>query len=459
MKKAVLLIVIMLGAALMLQALPHGWYTCDFENGWPAGWTSSSGLVLDTYAQGLYRSATHSVHNTVKNTEQYITGPLRTYAAGEYITISVWVYNASVGTTDGKIYYSANGTTWTLAQNMNNVNQNGGWTQLVGTFTATTAGNYYVRFGIKNNGNGDAYVDDMQITFNGGGDNTLIVNALDANGQPYSTEIYKNTTDTNYTTNHSFISGLTDNLVGTYTPGPAPDGYYWTTTSYSVADANFNTDNIWTYTITFQLEPTLPVELSSFTVTISANNAVALTWVTQTETNVSGFQLYRHTNDDLATASLLSGFVNATNTSQMQVYVYFDEEDLAAGTYYYWRQSLDFDGGSGFYGPVTVTYNPTGGATPEIPLVTGLREIYPNPFNPKASIPFTLAADSSVRFQIFNSRGQIVREFDLGTKAPGNYTVEWDGTDSLGRILGDGVYCVRMLAGHKSFQRKAILMK
>jgi len=70
-----------------------------------------------------------------------------------------------------------------------------------------------------------------------------------------------------------------------------------------------------------------------------------------------------------------------------------------------------------------------------------------------------LAADSSVRFQIFNSRGQIVREFDLGTKAPGNYTVEWDGTDSLGRILGDGVYCVRMLAGHKSFQRKAILMK
>ena len=219
MKKAVLLIVIMLGAALMLQALPHGWYTCDFENGWPAGWTSSSGLVLDTYAQGLYRSATHSVHNTVKHTEQYITGPLRTYAAGEYITISVWVYNASVGTTDGKIYYSANGTTWTLAQNMNNVNQNGGWTQLVGTFTATTAGNYYVRFGIKNNGNGDAYVDDMQITFNDGGNNTLIVNALDANGQPYSTEIYKNTTDTNYTTNHSFISGLTDNLVGTYTPG------------------------------------------------------------------------------------------------------------------------------------------------------------------------------------------------------------------------------------------------
>lgn len=30
MKKAVLLIVIMLGAAFMLQALPHGWYTCDF---------------------------------------------------------------------------------------------------------------------------------------------------------------------------------------------------------------------------------------------------------------------------------------------------------------------------------------------------------------------------------------------------------------------------------------------
>ena len=44
--------------------------------------------------------------------------------------------------------------------------------------------------------------------------------------------------------------------------------------------------------------PTVPVELSSFTATINAENYVLLTWVSQSESNISGYNVYRNTSDD-----------------------------------------------------------------------------------------------------------------------------------------------------------------
>ena len=48
--------------------------------------------------------------------------------------------------------------------------------------------------------------------------------------------------------------------------------------------------------------PTVPVELSSFTATINAENYVLLTWVSQSESNISGYNVYRNTSDDLSSA-------------------------------------------------------------------------------------------------------------------------------------------------------------
>ncbi len=230
-----------------------------------------------------------------------------------------------------------------------------------------------------------------------------------------------------------------------------------TVTLTDVTDLGTTTaPRIWAF---YNRDGQTPVELSSFTATISVNNYVNLTWVTQTETGVLGFYILRNGSNDLTTASTVSGLIAATNTSQQQTYIFTDEELYDEGTYYYWLQNSDLDGTVAFHGPISIQYAAQGGNTPEIPLVTELKPIYPNPFNPRAFIPFSLKESAKVNIEIYNTRGQLVRRIPIGDKAAGQYQTEWDGRDDQGRTCSTGVYHIRMTAGSQSFFRKAVLMK
>jgi len=68
------------------------------------------------------------------------------------------------------------------------------------------------------------------------------------------TDIYRNLVDTGFDTNHTFTSYDVNDLIGSYTPGPAPEGYYWVATPLLVYATDFTEANNWTYTITFVLE-------------------------------------------------------------------------------------------------------------------------------------------------------------------------------------------------------------
>jgi hypothetical protein len=96
--------------------------------------------------------------------------------------------------------------------------------------------------------------------------------------------------------------------------------------------------------------------------------------------------------------------------------------------------------------------------TPAI-LATELQPIYPNPFNPIAYIPYTLETKSEVKINIYNTRGQVVKTFDLGTQKKGHHRITWDGRDNDGNLSGNGIYYIVMKAGKERFQRKAVLMK
>ncbi len=210
----------------------------------------------------------------------------------------------------------------------------------------------------------------------------------------------------------------------------------------------------------FGREDVNPVELSSFTATISAQNYITLTWVTQTETGLRGYYVFRAPANDLASAQIVSPMIASMNSSEQQSYVYEDRELYESGTYYYWLQANDLDGSSAFHGPVSVVYSATGDQpTPEIPLVTELHSVYPNPFNPTVFIPFSLAEDGAVSFKIYNSRGQMVKHFDLGTKSAGQHRISWDGTDYNGKSLANGVYHIIMSTQNQVYQTKAALLK
>ena len=206
-------------------------------------------------------------------------------------------------------------------------------------------------------------------------------------------------------------------------------------------------------------DTTLPVELSSFTAEMNSDNHAVISWVTQTETGVSGYYVLRNSVEDLETALQISALIEAANTSQEHTYSFIDQYIYEPGTYYYWLHVVDIDGTEDYSDPISVVYEYQEPEVPVIPQITEFKNVYPNPFNPNTNISYALSDQQDVTFSIYNSRGQLVRQYDVGSKAAGNYSLVWDGTDYNGRTVTTGVYFIRMQAGRDSFFKKAVLMK
>lgn len=64
----------------------------------------------------------------------------------------------------------------------------------------------------------------------------------------------------------------------------------------------------------------------------------------------------------------------------------------------------------------------------------------PNPFNPRTTVSFSLAAAGEVALRVFDVRGRCVRALAGGWHAAGPHAVAWDGTDGRGAALASGTY-------------------
>jgi len=70
-----------------------------------------------------------------------------------------------------------------------------------------------------------------------------------------------------------------------------------------------------------------------------------------------------------------------------------------------------------------------------------------------------ISRTSHVNITVYNIRGQRVRTLVNEDIEAGFHTVEWNGTDDHGRIVGSGVYFYRMTAGDYNSNRRMLLMK
>ncbi|HOM80066.1 MAG TPA: fibronectin type III domain-containing protein, partial [Candidatus Cloacimonas acidaminovorans] len=141
---------------------------------------------------------------------------------------------------------------------------------------------------------------------------------------------------------------------------------------------------------------TLPVVLTSFTATLMVQGKVRLDWVTQSETNLSGFRVMRNSVAEVSTALTVSPLIEARNTSSTVFYSFIDSEVPGNGIYYYWLQIEDLDGGISYSAALTMQVTNGENPNPEIPKITALQKPFPNPFNPDVTIPFDLAVDGNV---------------------------------------------------------------
>ncbi len=99
-----------------------------------------------------------------------------------------------------------------------------------------------------------------------------------------------------------------------------------------------------------------------------------------------------------------------------------------------------------------------------IPEETALLRNYPNPFNPETWIPYQLAQATDVTLTIYDAKGVLVRQLDLGYQQAGHYTdraraVYWDGCNHLGESVGSGIYFYQLRAGDYSTVRKMSILK
>ena len=65
---------------------------------------------------------------------------------------------------------------------------------------------------------------------------------------------------------------------------------------------------------------------------------------------------------------------------------------------------------------------------------------YPNPFNPQTTIEFYLPQKSDASLQIYNIRGQKVRDLPVASVKSGLNSVVWNGKDNNGNIVSSGIY-------------------
>ena len=96
--------------------------------------------------------------------------------------------------------------------------------------------------------------------------------------------------------------------------------------------------------------------------------------------------------------------------------------------------------------------------SPALP-VTVLYPNYPNPFNPETTLKFSLSKGSDVSLEIYNMKGQRVRQLTNHFYSAGTHTLVWDGKDDNGSALGSGIYFSRLTSAAVSKTQKMVLMK
>ena len=84
---------------------------------------------------------------------------------------------------------------------------------------------------------------------------------------------------------------------------------------------------------------------------------------------------------------------------------------------------------------------------------------YPNRFNPSTTITYQLPAEHTVVLAVYSLTGQMVREIVHTVEAAGSHTAVWDGMDSAGTLLANGVYLCELRAATFWAVRKMLLMK
>ncbi len=329
------------------------------------------------------------------------------------------------------------------------------------------------------NAGGDVYIDDFCIYAATTVDNT----APNAPGSVTISNITQTTLDLSW----SAPSGGTDDggyMVVRYNTTPSADDdpnvngiytvnntitvsntgtvrYIGTETSFTDSDLSPNTTyyyKVYTYdkahnysTEGESSDTSLPVELQDFNA-IPGNGKVTLSWITESETENLGFNLYRSVNKNdeflMLNAELIAGH---GSTSKRHEYSYVDRDVVNGVTYYYKLEDVDYAGKAKLHDKV-VSATPTSKESDANINQFRLYPCFPNPFNPETTLRFELTEAARISVQIYDLLGNRITTLSDAAFQPGEHNLTWSGRDHQNRLVGTGIYFLK-ISGDRGISR------
>jgi hypothetical protein len=248
-------------------------------------------------------------------------------------------------------------------------------------------------------------------------------------------------------------NGFSHYTQGGYTIKVLPSGGHLRVTvspTQATVDYIYSTNNNGSvaYSYTILPDDPLPVELTTFTASVTKGN-INLNWRTATELKNYGFEVERKSNNsDWGKI----GFVQGNGNSNVPKNYSFTDKEVTTGKYYYRLKQIDNDG--------KFEYSPIVEANLGSAQSYELSQNYPNPFNPSTVISYRLKEKGFVKLRVYDIRGELVKVLVNETKEAGDYKAEFNG-----KGLASGVYIYRievMGSGNKlvyTNMNKTLLLK
>jgi hypothetical protein len=88
---------------------------------------------------------------------------------------------------------------------------------------------------------------------------------------------------------------------------------------------------------------------------------------------------------------------------------------------------------------------PTGVASPALRPAWELTSVWPNPAGSEAHVTYRVPPGGGAhRVDVYDAAGRVVRRLYAGSRAEGDYRLEWNGRDARGTRAASGVYFVRI---------------
>ncbi len=111
---------------------------------------------------------------------------------------------------------------------------------------------------------------------------------------------------------------------------------------------------------------------------------------------------------------------------------------------------------SGFWGSMAQI---TLGVDDLLPEEFSISNAYPNPFNPKVSIDFSIPERTDVNIQVFDLLGRNVFTHQQDFTNPGKYRFQWNARDNNGNNVASGIYIFAIQHQKNIYKQKITFLK